>query len=158
MNAFISYSISENEQYILTLLAQKVAELGLTLVTSYNQSDWPDAQTANEIKNSSVFIGLMTASGSLGKRSRVHSEFKQANIFTRPAILLIEDSVPVLWEDSYHNTIRFNRLSIRQTIEEVNNRIRASQQQPPTNSNTTAWILGGLAVVALLSLLSSENR
>src|SRR5882762_5849874 len=102
MNAFISYSIHENEQYILTLLSQKVSEAGLTLVTSYDQSDQPNAQTANEIKNSALFIGLMTNSGTLGKRSRVYSEFKQANLFGRPAILLIEDTVEVgFWEDSY---------------------------------------------------------
>jgi hypothetical protein len=158
MNAFISYSISEDEQYILTLLSQKVAEAGLTLVTSYDQSQWPDAQTANEIKNSAVFIGLMTVSGSLGKRSRVYSEFKQANLFNRPAILLIEDTVPVgLWEDNYHNTIRFNRYYINQAIDEVKTRINTSQSLQP-NQNAAAWILGGIAVIALLSLLSSDNK
>lgn len=158
MNAFISYSIHENEQYILTLLAQKVSEAGLTLVTSYDQSDWPNAQTANEIKNSALFVGLMTSSGTLGKRSRVYSEFKQANLFGRPAILLIEDTVEVgLWEDSYHNTIRFNRFSINQAVDEVKRRISTSQTEQP-NQNAAAWILGGLAVIALLSLLSSDKK
>jgi hypothetical protein len=158
MNAFISYSINEDEQYILTLLSQKVAEAGLTLVTSYNQSDWPDPQTANEIKNSVLFIGLMTGSGSLSKRSRVYSEFKQANLFSRPAILLIEETVEVgLWEDSYHNTIRFNRFSINQAVEEVKRRISTSQTDQP-NQNAAGWILGGIAVLALLSLLSSDKK
>src|SRR5262245_35278882 len=99
MNAFISYSISDDEQYILSLLSQKVAEAGLTLVTSYNQSDRTDAQASNDIKNSALFIGLMTASGSIGRRSRVYSEFKLAHLFNRPAILLIEDILPVsIWE------------------------------------------------------------
>ena len=157
MNAFISYSISDDEQYILSLLSQKVAEAGLTLVTSYNQSDWPDPQTANDIKNSALFIGLMTASGSVGRRSRVYSEFKQAQLFSRPAILLIEDTVPVsIWENSYHNTIRFSRYSINEAIEEVKRRIGASQTQP--SPNAAAWILGGLAVIALLSLLSTDKK
>lgn len=158
MNAFISYSISDNEEYILTLLSQKLAEAGLTLVTSYNQSDWPDPQTANEIKNSAVFIGLMTGSGSLGRRSRVYSEFKQAHMFSRPAILLIEDTVDVgLWENSYHDTIRFNRFSINNASEEVKRRIGTSQGGQP-NQNAAAWLLGGLAVLALLSLLSSDKK
>jgi hypothetical protein len=157
MNAFISYSIADDEQYILSLLSQKVAESGLTLVTSYNQSDWPDPQTANEIKNSALFIGLMTASGSMGRRSRVYSEFKQAHLFSRPAILLIEDTVPVsIWENSYHNTIRFNRYSVNEAIEEVKRRIGLSQTQP--SPNAAAWILGGLGVIALLSLLSSDKK
>jgi hypothetical protein len=37
MNAFISYSIHPNEQYLLTLLAQKLSERGLSFVTSYTQ-------------------------------------------------------------------------------------------------------------------------
>lgn len=158
MNAFISYSINKQEQYILTLLSQKVAEAGLTLVASYNQSDWPDPQTANEIKNSALFIGLMTGSGSLRKRSRVYSEFQQANLFGRPAILLIEDTVDVgLWEDSYHNTIRFNRFSINQAVAEVKSRISTSQTDQ-ANQTAAGWILGGIAVLALLSLLSSDKK
>jgi hypothetical protein len=158
MNAFISYSIADNEQYILTLLAQRISETGLTLVTSYNQGDWPDPQATDEIRNSAVFIGLMTSSGRLAKRNRVYSEFKQANLFNRPAILLIEDNIPVLWEGIYHNTIRFNRRNIGQTVEEVNNRIRTSQLQPPPTANAAAWVLVGIGVLALLSLLSSDKK
>jgi hypothetical protein len=158
MNAFISYSIADNEQYILTLLSQKVSEIGLTLVTSYDQGDWPNAQATDEIKNAAVFIGLMTTSGRLGKRNRVYSEFKQANMFGRPAILLIEDTIPVLWEGHYHNTIRFNRHNIGRSIQEVNNRIANSQQQIPQAPNAAAWILAGIGVLALLSLLSSDKN
>jgi hypothetical protein len=158
MNAFISYSISENEQYILSLLAQKVAETGLTLVTSYDQSDSANFQTTNDIRNCAVFIGLITRSGRLAKTSRVYSEFKQANLFSRPAILLIEDTVSVApWIGSYSNTVRFNRFFINQAIDEVKNKIRASQTTQP-NDNAAAWLLGGIAVLALLSLLSSEKK
>lgn len=158
MNAFISYSIGINEQYLLTLLAQKVSETGLTLVTSYNQSDWPDAETANEIKNSAVFIGLMTTSGSLGKRNRVYAEFKQANLLNRPAILLIEENIPTLWEGFYHNTIRFSRHNVGNAVEEVKGRIRTAQLQPPQTTNAAGWVLAGLGVLALLSLLSSDKK
>jgi len=158
MNAFISYSISENEQYILSLLAQKVSETGLTLVTSYNQSDSVDFQTANDIKTSALFIGLITSSGRLAKTARVYSEFKQANLFSRPAILLIEDTITVApWISSYQNTIRFNRYFINQAIEEVKNKIRTSQIPQP-NNNAAAWVLGGIAVIALLSLLSEKEK
>jgi len=158
MNAFISYSIAPNEQYILTLLSQKVSEIGLTLVTSYDQGDWPNTQATDEIKNAAVFIGLMTSSGRLGKRNRVYSEFKQANMFNRPVILLIEDNIPTLWEGHYPNTIRFNRLNVGQTVEEVNNRIRISQQEIPQAPNAAAWLLAGIGVLALLSLLSSDKK
>lgn len=156
MNAFISYSINDNEQYILNLLAQKVSEAGLTLVASYNQSDSVDFQAANDIKNSALFIGLITESGRLAKTSRVYSEFKQANLFGKPAIFLIENKVPVTpWVNMYQNTIRFNRHNIGHAIQEVKNKIDNSQIQ---QTDAAAWILGGVAALALLALLSDKNK
>jgi hypothetical protein len=154
MNAFISYAIHANEQYILNLLAQKIAETGLTLVTSYNQSDYIDAQVANDIRNSAVFIGLITKSGRPAKISRVYSEFKQANLFSKPAILLIEEGVVVApWVSAYQNTIWFNPYSIHKAAEIVNNKIYHSK---PSDAGT--WIVGGAIVLALLALLSNDKK
>lgn len=159
MNVFISYSIADHEQYILTLLSQKVAELGMTLVTSYDQGDYPNPDTINDIKNSVLFIGLITREGRLTKMSRVHSEFRQAQLSKKPSILLVEDSAAInIPPDSYYNAITFNRFNILQTIDDVQNRIRTSQLNPPPTTNTAAWVLGGLAVLALLKLLSSEDK
>ena len=110
MNAFISYSMGENEQYILNLLAEKLGETGLTLVTSYNQSNFDNFQAENDIKNSALFIGLITSAGSPFRTSRVHQEFKLATLHRKAAILLIEDTVDVdSWTEGYQNTVRFNR-------------------------------------------------
>lgn len=158
MNVFISYSIQANEQYILSLLAQKLAETGLMSVTSYDQGSYVDIQAINDIKNSVLFIGLITHAGGLAKVSRVFSEFKQANLLQKPAILLIEEGVEVApWVSIYQNTIRFNRYNIEQAITEVNRRIQTSPN-PQANQNALAWILGGLGVLALLSLLSSDKK
>ena len=158
MNAFISYSMSENEQYILNLLAQKLAETGLTLVTSYNQSTFDNFQAANDIRNSALVIGLITSSGPAFKTSKVYQEFKQANLHSKPAILLLEYTVVVdSYFDRYQNTVRFNRHYPDQAIEEVRNRIRSSQI-PQGNNNAAAWVLGGIGVLALLSWLSEKQR
>jgi len=158
VNAFISYSIGPHEQYILNLLAQKMAERGLSLVTSYNQSDWVDSQTPNDIKNSALFIGLITKAGPLGRTGRVFSEFKLANLHNKPAIFLIEDAVSVApWVGMYENTIRFNRHFPEQAMSMVHGKISASQNAQ-TNSNAAAWILGGLGVLALLSWLSEDKK
>src|SRR5882757_7743254 len=120
MNAFISYSISENEQYILTILAQELQETGIALVTSYKQSDRPDFQSINDIKNCTLFIGLITSSGPLARTGRVYSEFNLANQQNKPAIFLIEDTVAVEpWIDNFENTIRFNRHFPEHAIEDA---------------------------------------
>lgn len=158
MNAFISYSIGAYEQYILNLFAQKLSEIGLTLVTSYNQSNLVDTQTANDIKNSALFIGLITSAGPLGRTGRVYSEFKLAKLHNKPAILLIEDTVAVAsWVNMYENTVRFNRYFPHQAMEQVKQKIAASQTPQP-NSNAAAWILGGIGILALLSLLSEKEK
>ena len=158
MNAFISYSTGANEQYILNLLAQKMAEKGISLVTSYNESNWVDTQTPNDIKNSALFIGLITNAGPLGRTGRVFSEFKLAHMFSKPAIFLIEDTVSVApWVSMYENTIRFNRHYPEQAISQVHNKI-ATSQNTQTGSDAAAWILGGLGVLALLSWLSNQQK
>ena len=158
MNAFISYSIDANEQYILNLLAQKMAERGISLVTSNNQSNWVDTQTPNDIKNSTLFIGLITKAGPLGRTRRVYSEFQLAHMFSKPAIFLIEDTVSVApWVSLYENTIRFNRHYPEGAIDQVHSKMAASQNAQ-TNSNAAAWVLGGLGVLALLSWLSDQKK
>jgi hypothetical protein len=154
MNAFISYSIGANEQYILNLLAQKMAEKGLNLVTTYeNPSPWVDSQTPTNIKNSALFIGLITNAGPLSKTQRVFSEFKLANMVSKP-----EDTVSVApWVNVYENTIRFNRHFPEQAINQVHDKITASQNAQ-ANSNAAAWILGGLGILALLSWLSEQKK
>lgn len=158
MNAFISYSIADNQQYILNLLAQRLAEKGLTLVTSTNQSDYADFQVSNEIRNCALFIGLITKAGRPSKTSRVYSEFQTAHRYSKPAIYLIEDNVDVApWINNYQNTLRFNRFSINQTIQQVKDRIY-NPQTSESNSNAAAWVLGGVAVIGLLSWLSDKEK
>jgi hypothetical protein len=55
----------------------------------------------------------------------------------------------------YQNTIKFNRHNIGQAIQEVKNKIDNPQIQ---QSDAAAWILGGVAVLALLTLLSDKGK
>lgn len=159
MIAFISYSVSEAEQYVLTLLAQKLREKGFSVTSNYKQSSQiPDFQTVNSIKNADLFIGLVAASGSLTSTARVYNELKQAFLHNKPTIFLAEESVDLpLHINNYPNTIRFNRYYPNIAIEEVNRRIQFSQMQP-SKDNTIAWLIGGVAALALISLLSDEKK
>ena len=160
MIAFISYSISDSEQYVLTLLAQKLREKGFSVTSNYKQSSQLlDFQTINSIKNSDLFIALVTNSGNMTSTARVYSELKQAFLHNKPTILLAEDTVDLAPHlNIYPNTIRFNRYYPNLAINEVNRRIQFSQTQPQQD-NTLAWLIGGgVAALALISLLSSEKK
>jgi len=152
MNAFISYSIGANEQYILNLLAQKMEKIGLNLITSYeNPSLWVYKQTPTIINDSAFFIGVITNAGPPEKTSQVFSEFELANRFNKPAIFLIEDTVQVAaWISLYENTIRFNRRFPEQAINQVNDKI--------SGSRNATWILAGIGILALLDWLSDQKK
>lgn len=157
MTAFISYSLNESEKYVVTLLAQKLREKGFSLTSGFSQSaSFVDFQTESEIKNSSLFIGLITSSGK-NNFPKVYSELQKALSYNKPAILLVEDRVQL---DSgiagFPNLIRFNRYYPGVAIEEVKNRIQTSKTTQQDNS--LAWILGGTAALALIAYLSSEKK
>lgn len=81
-----------------------------------------------------------------------------ANSFNKPAIFLIEENVQATpWINNYQNIIRFNRHSINQATQEVKNRID-NPQASESNTNAAAWILGGVAVLGLLSWLSDKEK
>jgi hypothetical protein len=158
MNAFISYSISENEQYILTLLAQKLQEKGISLTTSYSQLYFLDWQNINEIINAHFFIGLIAHPGN--QSDRVYRQLRQALQHRKPAILLIEDTLAAPSDLAYFpNVVRFNRNHPWVAIDEVKNRMKTSQTPEITqpNNDALAWVLGGLATLALIALLSSDK-
>lgn len=162
MRAFISYSINDSEQYVLSILARKLKEQGFIVTSSYNlYSTLVDFQIYSQLNKSSLFIGIITGDGS--DINRVYDEWKIALQKNIPAILLIEDIVEVGQELQNHpNIIRFNKAQPETSIENVRQKIDASRQ--PNNqvgkqntNNTTAWLLGGLAVLALIGLLSNDE-
>ena len=160
MIAFISDSISDSEQYVLTLLAQKLREKGFSVTSNYKQSSkFLDFQTINAIKNADLFIGLVATSGNMTSTARVYSELNQAFLYNKPTIFLAEETVELAPHiSSYPNTIRFNRYYPNLAIDEVNRRIHFSQSQPQQD-NTLAWLIGGgIAAVALISLLSDKKK
>ena len=160
MIAFISYSISDSEQYVSTLLAQKLREKGFSVTSNYKQSSqFPDFQTINAIKNADLFIGLVAVSDRMSSTARVYNELKQAFLHDKPTIFLAEETVDLAPHiGNYPNTVRFNRYYPNIAIEEVNKRILLSQKQPQKD-NTMAWLIGGgIAALALISLLSDEEK
>ncbi len=155
MQAFLSYSIAESEQYVLTLLANKLSERGFSITANYKETF--DSLAELQIKSSTLFIGVIARAGK--KIDRVSQEIQFAIRQKKPMILLIEENIKVAdWVENFPNTIKFNRKFPNRAIEEVNQRIQTSQRQQPQQDNTLAWILGGVAALFLISSLSSEKK
>ena len=157
MKAFVSYIVSDNNEYILTLLSLKLRENGFVVNTSQNfYNNILDYNTMNEINESHLFISIITSGGS--ERKRVIQEWEYAASRNIPNILLIEDNVSVN-QDFTGNYIRFNRRNPQPAIQEINKRMSQNQQLTPTKTNDIVpWILGGTALLAILTLFSSEKK
>lgn len=156
MKAFVSYSVSDNNEYTLSLLSLKLREKGFVVSTSQNfYSNVLDWSTMSEINDAHLFIGLITYGGN--ERSRVLHEWEHAVSKNIPNILLIEDNVQV-HQNFTGNYIRFNRRNPQQAIQEINRRMSQSQaaNNPKTN-DVVPWILGGAALLAILSLFSKDK-
>jgi hypothetical protein len=150
MNAFISYSLNYQEQYIVTLLSYKLREQGFTLIMT--NSETVDFTVRGQIFLSQLFVGLISSTGQ--QWQRVLKEYEVAKNNNIPAILLIEDKVTVSPNFS-GNFVRFNRRNPQQAVEEIRRRMLINQS---TNSQALGWILGGAALLAIIAVLSGENK
>lgn len=162
MKAFISYSLNDSEKYIVTLLAMQLREQGFVAGSSYHNDYKADVEDSRwEISRSNLFIGVITSAGD--SNSRVLGEWRLAAQSHVPAILLVEDAVPISAElESHPNVIRFTRLDLESAVLHVKERINNSRQVPIQSQskvdNTAAWLLGGGAVLGLIGLLKVAGK
>jgi hypothetical protein len=151
MKAFVSYSINDNDQYLLTLLSSKLREKNFVVVTSqnfYNRN--LDYSTQYEISNSHLFVGIITGRGI--EKDRVLKEWNYAISRNIPTLLLIEDTVSV--NPGFNgNYILFNRYYPQNAINEINRRM-----QIQGSNEALPWILGGAAILAILALISNDKK
>lgn len=162
MRAFISYSLNDTEEFVLTILAKRLAEQGFTVSSSYNlYSNVVDFSTYSQLNKSNFFIGIITQEGN--SKERVFNEWRVASEKRIPALLLIEDNVQITQQLANHpNIVRFNKTHPQPAIDFVRQKINSTTQvtvplSNPTNNNTVAWMIGGLAVLALIGLLATDD-
>lgn len=158
MKAFVSYSIGENNDIIVTMLATKLREKKFNISTSQNfYSPTLDYPTMNEIITSHLFVGIIT--GTAQEVNRVLAEWNYAVQNNIPNLLLIEDTVPVHQEFT-GNFIRFNRLNPFVAIHEINRRMTPQPviNAQSNNDDIVPWILGGAALLAIIGLLSIKEK
>ena len=157
MRAFVSYSVSDNNEFILTLLSSKLREKKFIVTTSQNfYSNIIDFNTMNEIATANLFVGIITGTGS--ERNRVLEEWDYAVKKNIPNLLLIEDTVTI-HKQFIGNYINFNRHNPQVAIDEINRRMIPSQQMNSKNSDDIVpWILGGAALLAIIGLLTNNEK
>lgn len=153
--AFISYALRDSEQFVLTLLSNLLREEGYSINSSYDDYNYlVQRATHNNITKSSLFIGLITQYGD--RNQNVFNEWKVALDSKIPSLLLLEDSVNISPELMNHpNVVRFNRHYPNQQIEQIKTKIKNSKVNSENNS-AMGWILGGIAALAIIKLLSDE--
>ncbi len=154
MKAFISCSVSDKNEFLISLLAIRLSERNFFSSTSPNfNKNSLDFTTMNEINHSHLFIGIITDNGN--QVDKVLEEWKYAVSKNIPNLLLIEDTIkiPANFKGNY---ILFNRNKPHFAIEKINKQI--SNSSAATNSvDTVSWILGGIALIGLLSYFSNKQ-
>lgn len=157
MRVFISYSLNDQEQFVLSVLAKKLREQGYIVSTGYNiPSQFQNQQNLSQISNSNLFIGLITNTGQAN--NHVLKEWEQAKTKKIPSLLLIENTVRI--NAPYQNDpniVVFNRYNPEPSIELIRQKIHSSKEVEKTGDESTAWIIGGLAALALIALLANEK-
>ncbi|MGB1204850.1 MAG: hypothetical protein ACPG5B_04340 [Chitinophagales bacterium] len=154
MKAFLSYSLNDTEHFIVTLLAQKLQEQGFYVTSGTYASNYVNnAQTNYEISTSNLFIGIITEMGQANKR--VFNEWDYANHKKTPALLFVEDSYVFEEKVSFPNKIiRFNRKNPQPAIDRISQKQADSKRNKQITDESMAWLLGGMALLALILLLS----
>ena len=151
MNAFISYSVSDQDLYLITLLSKKLREKNYSLSTGANIfSHTLDFTTTQQILSSQLFIGIISINGM--QRNRVFDEWRFSMNNRIPSVLLIEEGVQVT--GGANTYVRFNRNNPHRAIEEIQRRMDSNK----SNKETLGWLLGGAALLALLAALSGTKK
>lgn len=151
MRAYLSYSISNNEHYLASILSSSLWNNGFAVDSNHNKSDHYLAYL--KILNSNLFIGFLSVNGdNPDKVVYEHSIAVEKNI---PSILLIEDSIHQLPTGFVnHNIIYFNRHNPQSAIDLIEKNTMKKENNP---KNAFAWLVGGEIVTGLLSSMNKSK-
>jgi hypothetical protein len=163
MKAFISYSLPDSQEYAVTLLARELQEQGFYPDTGpYKFNNTLDDETFFKIKSSHLFIGILmpTRAKSSASNQRVINEWEFAITRKIPSILLVEKSImPNISTNQGANIVSFDKNQPDKAIEFVKKAMEEAQRPLKKDiNNTVAWLLGGLALIALIGFLAKTVK
>jgi hypothetical protein len=159
MRAFLSYGLFPNEMYWVTILAEQMQRQGYEIITS------PDLESSlhgnlKYIFSSHVYVGLLT---NPNETQRMIYEFNNA-IRKIPSILAIDANIysAIKSNPSFkinpkmrENLIILDAQRLDVTISSIRGRLEKLKSENDTKN--AAWVVGGLALLTLLIILS-ENK
>ncbi|BDS13134.1 hypothetical protein [Aureispira anguillae] len=160
MKAYISPSVADDEQNILSTLSKKISTNGITPIAGYHKFGQSNSELAfHEINKANLFVGFIT--GNSTEIERVYNEWQFALKSETPALLVVEDSVPL---DRYPailkhpDVIRFSRApktNLNRTIQMVRSKSNAITNSIDGSSfvRRAAWFIGGPVVITFLNTL-----
>lgn len=160
MKAYISPSVPDDEQHILSTLSKRIRTNGIASTSGYHKFGQNNSELAfHEISKSNLFIGVITSNSS--EIERVYNEWQFALKSETPALLLIEDTVdtstfPLINKNP--DVIRFNRSS-KTNLNKTIQMVRAKSDSANNRVENTpfvreaAWFIGGPVAITLLNIL-----
>ena len=160
MKAYISPSVPDDEQNILSALSKRIRTNGITPVAGYHKFGQSNSELAfHEISKANLFIGVVT--GNSSEIERVYNEWQFALKSETPALLLIENTVdttdfPLINKNP--DVIRFNRSSksnLNKSIQMVRLKSDAASNRVENTPfvREAAWFIGGPVAITLLNIL-----
>jgi len=155
MKVFLSYSLNDSNLYIIPLLVGHLQKQNMEVLTSYETSNSSPFNNFQSM-NANLFIALITKSGL--QNEKVRKEWNNAVKSKIPSIALIENTFNLSNEyKTLPNIIRFDRINPSLAINQIQTNRNNSAHTENNDSNGLAWILGGIAAIALLKLLSKDD-
>lgn len=160
MRAFLSYGLRSNEMYWVSLLADQLNNKGIDVITPNFINETSYHGNLSSIFSCNLYIGLLTNTHDL---QRILFEFNNS-IRKIPSLLVIDYSL-------YNSLIRrpefkintkmrdyiipLNYDNIEQSISLIQQKIEKIKTDM-ANKNL-AWLVGGIALIGLFSILSDNK-
>lgn len=148
MIAYISRSVSRDEDLLVSTLVWKLGELKFgTTSTDYNIDDFTKWSRIG-IKKSNILIGFISEMGKIPEK--VIQEYSMALDVHTPVLVLIEDSISLPKGLNRKNVIIFNRENPQAAIDEINEKKHVYENNAV---DTFAWLFGGEVLINVLEAM-----
>lgn len=159
MKAFLSYSLNQDDLFLVSLLAEELQNAGVNskgTISSSSSNEDIRAITNHSIRTCDLFIGILTGDGSNFQNEMVYHEWEIAINSNKSRIFLIEDTVNINPQFNEQFLV-FNRFNPNQVLIQLRNFVQQKEREI-RNKNNLALLIGGAALIGLIGHLSNKEK